>query len=232
MRVVAPDFLAIRFRRNNSRGIHRADSLEEAGCIERLVCDDSADVLHSLDQILGLGHVMPLAARQSKPGQITQRIDGSMNLGAQAPTRTAKTLLPVFFDAPAACWCARTIVLSRNTSSKSASSHSAAKMVCQTPLSAQREKRLNTLFHGPKVGGKSRHGAPVLAIQSTASTNSRLSAPVRPRSPSFPWSNGSIRTHWSSRNSNLGIPSFAQKTGCKHNQGDVNSPLALNVHTL
>lgn len=128
--------------------------------------------------------------------------------------------------------CARTMVLSRNTSSKSASSQSMAKSACQTPLSAQREKRLKTVFHGPKLAGRSRHGAPVLAIQRTASTNNRLSAPVRPRSPALPCSIGSIRCHWSSRNNNLGIPTSTQKTGCKHNQPFVNSHLITNVHTL
>jgi hypothetical protein len=46
-----------------------------------------------------------------------------------------------------------------------------------TPRLAQREKRRNTEFHGPNVSGKSRHGAPVRASQSTDSTNKRLSAP-------------------------------------------------------
>lgn len=145
-----------------------------------------------------------------------------MYLGAQPPARTAKTLLSLFFEAPAACWCARTMVLSRNTSSKSASSDSLAKMACQTPLSAQREKRLKTVFHGPNSAGRSRQGTPVRAIQRTDSTNKRLSAPVRPRSPALPCSNGSMRSHWSSRSSNLGILSSAQKTECEHISATVN----------
>ena len=106
-----------------------------------------------------------------------------------------------------------------------------AKRACQTPLSAQREKRLNAVFHGPKSDGRSRQGAPVLAIQRTASTNKRLSAPLRPRPPALPCSIGSICNLWSSRNSNLGIPSSIQKTGCKHNQPFVNSPLITNAQT-
>jgi hypothetical protein len=41
-----------------------------------------------------------------------------------------------------------------------------------------RWNRLNTEFHLPNSGGRSRHGQPVRAIQSTASKNSRGSGPV------------------------------------------------------
>lgn len=57
----------------------------------------------------------------------------------------------------------------------------------------------------PEARREVRQGAPVLAIQRTASTNKRLYAPLRRRSPAFPCSIGSIRSYWSSRNSNLGI---------------------------
>ena len=137
MRVIASDFLAIYPRRDHGRGVHCVDALQEAGRIERFISNDGTDILHSINQVLGLGDVMPLSTGQSKPGEVAQSVDGRMNLGAQSPTRTAKTLFSVFFEAPAACWCARTIVLSRNTSSKSASSHSVAKMACQTSRSAK-----------------------------------------------------------------------------------------------
>ena len=232
MLVITSERLPVGFRRNHRRGFHGRDARQEASGVKGLVGNDRTDVLHAFNEIFRLGDVMSLSARQSEAREITQPVNGSMNLGTQAPTRTANTLLPVFFGAPAACWCARTIVLSRKTSSKSASSQSRAKSACQTPLSAQREKRLNTVFHGPKSAGRSRHGAPVLAIHRTASTNNRLSAPVRPRSPALPCNIGSIRHHWSSRNSNLGILCPIQKTGCKHNYSFVNSPLCTNVHTL
>jgi hypothetical protein len=54
-----------------------------------------------------------LATGEAKSRQIAQSINRRMDLGVQAPTRTAKTLLPVFLGAPAACWCSRTMVLSR-----------------------------------------------------------------------------------------------------------------------
>lgn len=231
MFVIAPGFDSIGFRRDNRRGLHRLDNLQKSVGIKGLIGNDRAHVLHAFHEIRGFGDVVSLATGQTKSCQIAQPIDGCMNLGAQAPTRTAKTLLPVFFGAPAACWCARTIVLSRKTSSKSASSQSLAKRTCETSLSAQRENLLNTVFHGPNAGWRSRHGLPVLAIQCTASTNRRLSAPVRPRSPALPWSIGAIRNHWSSRNNSFGISSSTKKTGCKHNYPFVNSALITNVHT-
>lgn len=159
MLVIASEHLPIGFRRNDGRGVHCLDTVNEAGGVKRLVGYDSAHVLHAIDEIGGFGDVVSFASCQTETRQIAQTINRCMNLGAQAPTRTAKTLLPVFLGAPAACWCARTIVLSRNTSSKSASSQSLAKSACQTPLSAQREKRRKAVFHGPKSAGRSRQGA-------------------------------------------------------------------------
>ena len=43
------------------------------------------------------------------------------------------------------------------------------------PAFAQRSKRLNTVFHGPKSDGRSRHGTPVRRHHNTASTNLRSS---------------------------------------------------------
>src|SRR5271167_615199 len=62
----------------------------------------------------------------------------------------------------------------------------AVKSRSQTPSLDQREKRTKTLFQLPKTSGRSRHGEPVRANQSTASTNSRLSAPVLPGSLLLP----------------------------------------------
>lgn len=222
MDIVTAGLFSINTGWNDGFGTQCSNGLEKRCSIESFIGDDALNGLHVGEEILCFSDVMPLLPREDEPAQDAQAIDRSMNLGAQSPTRTAKTLLS-FFYAPAACWWARTIVLSRKTSSKSASSDKRAKRVCHSPLSDQREKRLNTVFHGPNAGGRSRHGAPVRAINSTASTNSRLSAPVRPRSPGLAWSNPSIRAHWSSRCSNLGIRSSSQKTGCKHNSDTVNS---------
>ena len=70
--------------------------------------------------------------------------------------------------------------------SMSGSSETASKIRLKTPAFDQSLKRLNTVFHLPKCAGRSRQGLPVRAIQSTASTNSRLSLPLRPGSLGFP----------------------------------------------
>ena len=69
-----------------------------------------------------------------------------------------------------------------------------------TPLRHHREKRMYTVCQRPNSLGKSRHGQPVRPIQRTASTNQRLSAAVRPGSPSLPGSTDSIRAHTLSLN--------------------------------
>jgi hypothetical protein len=58
--------------------------------------------------------------------------------------------------------------------------------------------------------GKVAPGLPVRAIQSTASTNSRLSPPLRPGSLGFPKQCRSIFAHWPSVITNRSIPSLNQ----------------------
>jgi len=84
--------------------------------------------------------------------------------------------------------------------SLSGSSAKALKRLSQTPLFAQREKRVCVFFQPPKRSGKSRHGAPERNFQITASTNSRLPRSLlRPTWPGRPGSRFSIRANWSSR---------------------------------
>src|SRR5258708_18318972 len=64
--------------------------------------------------------------------------------------------------------------------SKSGSSDTASKIRHHTPLMLHRLKRRNTLFQSPNASGRSRQGEPVRTIQSTPSTNIRLSRPVEP----------------------------------------------------
>lgn len=103
MFVIASEHLPIGFRRNHGRGIHALDAVKEASGVKGFVGNDGADILHAVDEIGGFGDVVSLATRQAESCQIAQPIDGSMNFGAQPPTRTAKTLFPVFLGAPAAC---------------------------------------------------------------------------------------------------------------------------------
>src|SRR3954451_20720574 len=70
--------------------------------------------------------------------------------------------------------------------SMSGSSETASNSRLKTLAFTQSRKRVNTLFQCPNAGGRSRHGLPVRTIHSTASTNSRLSLPLRPGSRGFP----------------------------------------------
>src|SRR5215218_734201 len=90
------------------------------------------------------------------------------------------------------------MVPSAMTYSKSGSPRSALNARSNTPWLAHRRKRLNTEFQLPNMAGRSRQGAPVRAIQSTASTNWRLSAPERPGSPGLPGSRCAIWFHCAS----------------------------------
>jgi hypothetical protein len=69
--------------------------------------------------------------------------------------------------------------------SLSGSSAKVLKRLSQTPLAAQREKRLWVFFQSPKRSGKSRHGAPERNFQITASTNRRLPSSLLRRDDVF-----------------------------------------------
>ncbi len=64
---------------------------------------------------------------------------------------------------------------------------------------------LHTLLEWVKKAGRSRHGLPVRAIHSTASTNSLLFLPLRPGSLGLPRHKGSIFAHWASVKTNRSI---------------------------
>jgi len=93
---------------------------------------------------------------QHDPGGAAESADGKVNLCAEAAAGAADGLIASPFFAPAACWWARTMVLSMMRYSKSGSSAMAAKMRCQTPLALHRQKRRNALFQLPKASGRSR----------------------------------------------------------------------------
>src|SRR3954466_3828969 len=79
--------------------------------------------------------------------------------------------------------------------SMSGSSETASNSRLKTLAFTQSRKRVKTLFQWPNEGGRSRQGLPVRTIHSTASTNSRLSLPLRPGSPGLPRQRGSIFAH-------------------------------------
>lgn len=172
------------------------------------------------DQIMGivfgqqvgrLGHVMSLSRRENQFDRSPRRLDGDVQLGAETAARTAEGLIVIpFFLAPAACWWARMTVESSIRHSRSGSCQ-ACKSRTHMPRLHHRLNRWKTEFHSPKRSGKSRHGAPVLAIHRTALRNPRLSAAVRPASLGFPGRRFLILFHCSSEISCRRIAAFLRE---------------------
>jgi hypothetical protein len=204
MPIVRSLISAMRHRRDHDFGAGLFDRADQCIGIEGLVRNDCLG-LDALDELMRPGQIVGLTRGERPSRQIPQSLDEAVNLGAQSPARAPDRLVAVFFGAPAACWWALTMVESRKTSSKSASLANSANTRCQIPRSDQRAKRLYTLFHAPKLAGKSRHGEPVRATHNTASTNKRLSLAVTPTSEAFPESMASMRAYWSSRRIFRGI---------------------------
>ena len=77
-------------------------------------------------------------------------------------TFTYESLEPFFSPKP---WrCTLTKVESRLNSSKTTSFVSSANIFSKLPFCCRRQKYLKTLFQLPNLGGKARHGLPVLSI--------------------------------------------------------------------
>src|SRR4051794_12058697 len=161
--------------------------------------EDVGPRLMPADQRPGLHDVGLLTRRQDEIDRVAQGIDGDVDLGRESAPRAAQRLISVYppFTAPAACWCARTTVLSMIIHSRSGS-RGASKTRSRAPFLAQRSNRFQAEPRGPNRSGRSRQGAPVLAIQRTALTNRRLSLAVTPGSPAWPGRKSLMRSRWSS----------------------------------
>ncbi len=199
MGIVGPELFAVGARRDNRLCCAGPNELDQSIGIVAFVGDDRFG-RNTGNQFGGVVDIGNLPGAQNQPQRIAQGIDCRVDFGAQPASGAPDRLRAFFLAAPEECWWARTMVLSTNTSSKSASSASVANTFSQTPLFDQRAKRVYTLFQSPNSAGRSRHGLPVRATHSTASTNSRLSAPVRPGSSALPGNIDSKRCHWSLRN--------------------------------
>jgi hypothetical protein len=79
------------------------------------------------DQILGLANVVHLARGQDEAKWIAERVHARADLRAQAAARTPNRFIFAPPFAPAACWCARTMVESMIKYSKSGLSSNALK---------------------------------------------------------------------------------------------------------
>jgi len=205
MPIVVPKRLAIGPWRNDHFGLLRFDVLDQGIGVITLVRDHRLRARGLLEQGERLGDVGLLGAGERKAKGVAERIDDAVQLGGESAARAAQSLRAVFFWAPAACWWARTAVLSSITSSRSRSPLRASKMRSQTPSLAQRAKRTYVVCQLPNSAGRSRQGAPVRAIHNTASKNKRLSLAVAPRSEALPGKRSLIRSHWSSRSTRRSI---------------------------
>ena len=94
----------------------------------------------ALDQGRGPADVALLAGTGQQPHRIAKPVGAGVDLGAQAAARAAQALgmrPPFCRGAPAACWCARTMVESTISHSRSASPLRAWKISAKTPRSIQ-----------------------------------------------------------------------------------------------
>src|SRR4051812_7640050 len=128
--------------------------------VERLVGDQSVRG-QARQQRVGALEVVRLPGREGEPGRVAERVDQGVDLGAQAAPAAPDGLVAApFLVAPALCWWARTTVLSIMAYSLSASPAKCLRILSQTPVLAQRQKRVWTFFQAPNRSGRSRHGMP------------------------------------------------------------------------
>src|SRR5579871_264087 len=165
--------------------------------IECFVGDERLEV-DVLNQRHNADAVVTVAWKKNEADQVAQSVDEHQGFGGQAAARSADGLIlsPPF--APEPCRWTLTIVPSTNAYSKSGSPDKALKTFSNTPLSAQRRKRFQTVNQFPKASGRSRHGAPVRTIHKIPSRDRRLSSPLRPGSPFLPGRSGAICCHCAS----------------------------------
>src|SRR6185437_3286482 len=121
--------------------------------VERLVGNERPRLV-PLHQWLGLGDVRLLAPRQDELDRVAQSAHEDVDLRAEPATGAAQRLIVVypFFSAPAACWCARTTVLSMIIHSRSGSWRT-SKTRSHTPFLAHRSNRFQTEPQGPTARG-------------------------------------------------------------------------------
>ena len=132
--------------------------------------------LETPDERFRLGNIMTLTRREPHTQWIAQGIYTGMDFAGEPASAASEGLsvcTTVFFSAPAALGCARTIVASTSTLSISASAAKWVSMASQIPASHHRANRRYTLFHFPYSLGSSRHCAPLRSTHNTPSRKRR-----------------------------------------------------------
>ena len=169
----------------------------------------SAAKAQPVDERRDTDRVEALSRQQHETDEIAERVGERQNLGRHAAFRASNGLA---LSPPFAPWPWRwtlTMVASTMAYSMSGSSGEGVEQPLQDirlyPVPKPREDACSS---GRKTAGRSRHGLPVRAIHKTASTNSRLSLPLRPGSAGLPRHRGSIFAHWASVRTNRSIQSL------------------------
>src|SRR3954451_11429875 len=198
---------AARMLRDHHLGATPVEIGDNVIAVEGCVGDQGAE-FDALDQRRDPDRIEALSGQQHKADEIAQGIGEGQDFGCHAALGTADGLARSPPFAPCPWRCTLTMVASTMAYSMSGSSEAASKSRLKTSAFTQSRYRLKTVFQWPNVAGKSRQGLPVRAIHNTASTNRRLSAPLRPGSDFFPRQCGSIFAHWASVSTNLSIASL------------------------
>src|SRR3954470_22199471 len=188
---------AARMMRDHDLGAALIEIGDDIIAVEGRVGDQGAE-LKTVDQRRGPDSVEALSGQQNEADEVAQGIGEGQDLGPHAALEAADSLARSPPFAPCPWRCTLTMVASTMAYSMSGSSEAASKSRLKISAFTQSRYRLKTVFQGPNRGGRSRQGLPVRAIHSTASTNRRLSAPLRPGSDFFPRQCGSIFAHWAS----------------------------------
>src|SRR5215217_6501917 len=165
--------------------------------VECRVTDQRAEC-DPVDERRHANRVEALPWQEHKAHEVAERVRERQDLGGQAAFGAANGLARSPPFAPCPWRWTLTMVASTVAYSMSGSSEAASKSRSKTSARTQSRYRLKTVFQRPNSGGRSRQGLPVRAIHSIASTNRRLSAPLRPGSDFFPRQCGSIFAHWAS----------------------------------
>src|SRR3954464_5856906 len=184
--------------------------------VERRVADQRAEC-DPVDERRHADRVEPLPWQEHEAHEVAERVGEGQDLGGQAAFGAADGLALRPPLAPCPWRWTFTMVASTRAYSRSGSSETASNSRCQTFAFTQSRKRVKMLFQCPNEGGRSRQGLPVRTTHKTASTNRRLSLPLRPGSPGLPRQRGSIFAHWASGSTKRSI------RGVKHSPARMKS---------
>src|SRR3954451_12544113 len=196
-----------RMLRDHDLGAALVEVGNDLVAVESLVGDQGTE-LDALDQRRDPDRIEALSGQQLEADKIAQGIGEGQDLGRHAALGAADGLARSPPFAPCPWRCTLTMVASTMAYSMSGSSEAASNSRLNTSALTQSRYRLKTVFQWPNAAGRSRQGLPVRAIHKTASTNRRLSAPLRPGSDFFPRQCGSIFAHWASVSTNRSIASL------------------------